>query len=127
MNVTMGFGFFESVFPVLFGLTFVVILGVFVAALARGLLTWNRNNRSPVLTVEAILAGKRIQVSGHRHAAGNEAGFSHTGTSYFLTFQVESGDRLEFQVDGGEYGQLMEGDRGRLTLQGTRYQGFQRV
>lgn len=48
-------------------------------------------------------------------------------TSYFVTFQVESGDRMELHVAGHEYGMLIEGDRGKLTFQGTRYLGFERV
>ena len=37
---------------------------------------------------------------------------THTATSYFATFQVESGDRIEFLVSGSEYGMLAEGDSG---------------
>ena len=49
-----------------------------------------------------------------------------TSTSYYATFQVESGDRMEFLINGREYGLLVEGDRGRLSFQGTRYLGFER-
>ena len=45
-------------------------------------------------------------------------------TWYYATFQVESGDRMEFSASGREYGLLVEGDTGRLTFQGTRYLGF---
>ena len=44
----------------------------------------------------------------------------------YVTFQVESGDRMELSIDGSEYGLLAEGDEGVLTLQGTRYLGFDR-
>ena len=44
-----------------------------------------------------------------------------------LTFQVDSGDRMEFSVTGQDYGMLIEGDRGTLSFQGTRYQGFERI
>ncbi|MCI9457297.1 MAG: DUF2500 domain-containing protein, partial [Oscillospiraceae bacterium] len=40
--------------------------------------------------------------------------------------QVESGDRMEFQVQDTDYGLLVEGDRGKLTFQGTRFLGFER-
>ena len=49
-----------------------------------------------------------------------------TFTSYYVTFQVESGDRMEFEVDGSDYGLLMQGDIGKLSFQGTRYLGFER-
>ena len=49
-----------------------------------------------------------------------------TFTSYYVTFQVEIGDRMEFEVDGSDYGLLMQGDIGKLSFQGTRYLGFER-
>ena len=49
-----------------------------------------------------------------------------TDTSYYVTFQVESGDRMELSVTGSEYGMLVEGDEGKLSFQGTRYLGFER-
>jgi hypothetical protein len=45
---------------------------------------------------------------------------------YFVTFQVESGDRMELVVNGSEYGMLAEGDFGELIFQGTRYLSFTR-
>lgn len=47
-------------------------------------------------------------------------------THYYVTFEVESGDRMELGMDGPAFGMLAEGDRGKLTFQGTRYLGFQR-
>ena len=51
---------------------------------------------------------------------------SYTYSKYFVTFEFESGDRLELPVDGSDYGLLVEGDTGKLSFQGTRYLGFQR-
>ena len=50
----------------------------------------------------------------------------HTTSTYYVTFQFESGDRMEFSVDGSEYGLLAEGDTGNLCFQGTRYLSFKR-
>lgn len=57
------------------------------------------------------------------------AGAMHTArsTSYYAAFQVGSGDRMELHVGGAEYGMLAEGDAGKLTFQGTRYLGFERM
>ena len=44
-----------------------------------------------------------------------------------MTFQVESGDRMEFHITGQDYGLLVEGDKGNLSFQGTRYLGFERT
>jgi hypothetical protein len=53
-------------------------------------------------------------------------GHEHATTNYYVTFQLENGERLEFLVKGTEYGMLSESDHGRLSHQGTRYHGFER-
>lgn len=47
-----------------------------------------------------------------------------SNTTYYVTFQVESGERIELSVSGSEYGKLSEGDERKLTFQGTRYLQF---
>ena len=112
-------GFVFGVFPVLFGIMFLLVFGMIVVNIIRGIGQWNRNNNSPRLTVEATVVTKRGDI--HRHHHDNH---TSTSTSYYVTFQVESGDRMELQVEGPEYGMLVEGDFGDLTFQGTRYLGF---
>jgi len=131
MGSSMGFGFdgFDlmwSLFPVLFFLMFGLVAAVIIVSLVRGASQWSKNNASPVLTVEAQVVAKRADVSGHLHSDGDGMNQRHSSTSYYATFQVESGDRMELHVPDSEYGMLVEGDRGRLTFQGTRYQGFSR-
>lgn len=73
------------------------------------------------------MSSKRQNVDVHHHNTGdNNAMHTTTSTTYYVTFQVASGDRMELRVDGREYGQLAEGDFGELTFQGTRYLGFER-
>ena len=55
-----------------------------------------------------------------------DSGHTSSSTTYYVTFQVASGDRMELCVGGPEYGMLVEGDFGDLSFQGTRYLGFQR-
>ena len=111
-------------FVVVFGL----IVGVIIATIVRGAKQYRRNNESPVLTVECRIISRRMQVTHHHHThAGDNTGMHwNSSTDYFVTFEVESGDRLEFYVPGQEYGLLAEGDCGKLTFQGTRYLGFVR-
>lgn len=116
----MGFGGFQ----VMFSIVFLVIICVFVTILVKNIGEWGKNNQSPRLTVDATVVTKRGQILHHNHA-GDSTGY-HTSTSYYVTFQVESGDRMEFHVEGTEYGMLVEGDKGRLSFQGTRYLGFER-
>ena len=121
------FDYFDILFPILFALAF----GVFGFAVARGIVTWNKNNHSPRITASAVIVAKRTNVTHHNHAnAGDTRGadgfHTETHTTYYVTFQFESGDRMEFQVYGSEYGMLAEGDEGKLTFQGTRYLSFER-
>lgn len=124
MMMTNGFGMGGSVFMALFILVFLAILGTFLAMLLRGISQWSRDNRSPRLTVGALVTAKRTNVSRHSGAGG--AGHTASSTTYYATFEVESGDRMELQLSGQDYGLLAEGDRGYLTFQGSRYLGFER-
>ena len=69
----------------------------------------------------------RDRVHAYHHAGTGGAGHTGSSTDYYVTFQVESGDRMEFAVSGSEYGMLAEGDQGTLTFQGTRYLSFERT
>lgn len=119
----MGFGF--GLFEILFGIMFVLVMGIFIITAVKGIRQWSKNNHSPRLTVPATVVSKRTNVSHHH--SGGEMHHHHTSTSYYVTFQVESGDRMELRMEGTEYGLLVEGDRGNLTFQGTRYLGFDRI
>jgi len=121
MGLGFGFGMFEVLFFIMFALFFVV----FIVNIFRGIGQWNKNNNSPRLTVPATVVAKRDCVS-HSHSGVNNQ-HHHTSTTYYVTFQVESGDRMELRVSGNEYGMLVEGDYGNLTFQGTRYLGFVRL
>lgn len=121
-----GGSFMFSVFPVMFGIVFVLVIGFFIVTAVRGISQWGKNNKSPVLTVEATVVTKRTNVTHHHHNNANAGMHTSTSTSYYVTFQVESGDRMEMHVASNEYGMLVEGDAGKLTLQGTRYLGFER-
>ena len=115
-------------FGILFAVPFVMFFVVFVLILVKGIGQWNKNNHSPRLTVPATVVAKRTNVSHNHHNHGG-AGMHHTShsTTYYVTFQVESGDRMELHIAGAEFGLLIEGDRGKLTFQGTRYLGFERL
>ncbi len=115
--------FLFELFPVFFITTFVLIVGVFLFVIVRGLTQWNKNNHSPRLIVDATVVSKRMQI--FRSRSGGSIHY-HANTRYYVTFQVQSGDRLELPVSGHESGLLVEGDRGRLTFQGTRFLQFDR-
>ena len=118
----MGFDGFEM-FDIMFYIIpifFILVAGIILFSIIKGIKTWSHNNKQPRLNVDAVVVSKRLKVSsgGEDHSSS---------TWYYVTFQVESGDRMEFSVNGREYGQLAEGDVGALDFQGTRYHGFTRT
>ena len=125
MGYGPGFGMGFGVFGVMSTIIFVLVISVFVVTIVRGIGEWNKNNHSPRITVPVTVVSKRTHVSRRHHAGDHH--HSHTSTSYYVTFQLGSGDRMEFHVPDTEYGLLVEGDRGNLSFQGTRYLGFERA
>ena len=121
--------FVFGIFPIIFSLMFLLTFGLILTVIIKGISQWNKNNHSPRLTVPATVVAKRTNVSHHHHNHGVDHVGHHTSTStsYYVTFQVESGDRMELHMAGHQYGLLVEGDRGKLTFQGTRFLSFERT
>ena len=107
-----GFGLFRIIWLLMFGLIF----GLFISTLIKNAKQNRKNNNSPRLTTEATVVTKRTKVWG-----------DHSRTDYYVTFQFESGDRLEPEIPHSQFGYLVEGDHGKLTFQGTRYLDFERI
>ena len=122
----MGFFFGSGLFEICFIAVFLLVIGMFAVNAVRGIGQWNKNNHSPRLAVEARVFSRRTSVSSHHHGDAASGFHTSSSTTYYITFEVESGDRMEFNVNGSEYGMLAEGDMGRLVFQGTRYLGFER-
>lgn len=123
--------FFGGGFDLIFSLVFIMIFGMIIVMIVRGIGEWNSNNQSPRLTVLAKVVARSTRVSQHHHhnagdVTGAQGFHTTTSTSYYITFEVESGDRMELRVSRSDYGMLAEGDYGRLSFQGTRYLGFER-
>ena len=72
----------------------------------------------------AHVVSKRTDTSGTGSSMDSDLG--RVSTLYYVTFEVDGGERKEFGLSGREYGLLAEGDAGTLTFQGTRYKGFAR-
>ncbi|WP_281217144.1 DUF2500 domain-containing protein [Lysinibacillus capsici] len=85
---------------------FFIVFGSIAFMIVNGIITWSKNNRSPILTVPAKVVTKRTNIRG---------GSNNTGAS-----------TSELKMNGYDYGQLAEGDLGILTYQGTRYHSFNR-
>ena len=120
----MGFGF--NAFEGMFTLVFVLVIGLFIYAVVQAILRKQKNDASPRLTVQAWVVSRRQEVTHHTQNMSDGVFHTSSTTRYFVTFQVESGDRIELELDGPAFGMIAEGDEGRLSFQGTRFLDFQR-
>jgi hypothetical protein len=105
--------------PVCIGGVFLLVFGIIAWQLARGFGEWSRNNAMPVETVSAMVVAKRTETSGRMNGGS-------VWTYYYVTFELQDGERQEYWVGGEKFGVIVEGDRGTLSHQGTRYKGFRR-
>ena len=127
----MGFSPFDSmlfdIIPVIVIIGFIFVFGTIIFNAISGTKQWKRNNDSPTLTVNAKIVTKRMSVDSHlHHNSTTNAHHTSSSSAYFVTFEVESGDRMEFRISAQEYGMLVENDVGSLTFQGTRHLDFVR-
>jgi hypothetical protein len=109
---------------ILAGIGILTLLSKMIFTAVKGAERRNENNNAPILTVDAEIVAKRVHTDNR---VNNLPSNLPASTTYFLTFEVESGSRIELQVPGEEYGLLVEGDTGRLIFQGTRYHKFERT
>ena len=73
---------------------------------------------SPARSAEATVLSKRIELSS------DDAG--RTEQRHFATFQFASGERVELELTGHQFGLLAEADQGTLHWKGPRYLDFDR-
>jgi hypothetical protein len=118
-------GIMFKIGPIFIGVVFVIIVVVILFAIFSSIKQWSYNNKQPVLTVVSKVVSKRSKVSTSNNNQ-NDHMHSSTSTDYYVTFEVESGDRIEFSIQDREFGLLAEGDQGKLSFQGTRYLSFNR-
>lgn len=97
---------------------FLIIVGTILFMIIKGISTWSYNNSQPRTTANATVVTKRTDTRG--------GGETRAYSIYYATFELETGERMEFQVKDEEYGQLVEGDKGIVEYQGTRYHSFNR-
>lgn len=114
--------------PVIVTIGFIFVFGCIFVSIIKGASEWSNNNKQPILDINCKVISKRIDVTrhvGHHDANGNYVGVG-SSTSYYATFEFESKDRMEFKINGSQYGMLIEGDCGKLKFQGTRFLDFTR-
>jgi len=84
------------------------------------------SDRSPILTVNAKVVSKRSDVDSHMEHDETPAYNSDSPMAYYITFKEDGHGPLEFRVPHDDYYLLAEGDTGRLTYQGFRYESFEK-
>lgn len=72
------------------------------------------HNKKPVTEQRVTVLAKRQELMGAMM------------TMHYVTFEGEGGSRTEVVVEGKDYGLLVEGDKGTLSMKGHAFQGFQR-
>ena len=113
------FGAFDTLFPIFFFIVFAMVIGTFVVVLGKSTARGIKNSAAPRLTTQARVVNRR---ENYRRHSRDMAGW----TDYYVTFEVPSGDRMELEMSGEQYGLIAEGDQGQLTFQGTRFISFER-
>ena len=111
--------FMFSVFPIIFGIVFIGVICIFIFVIGSSIKQYASNKSKPVETLPAKVIAKRPHTWG---GTGNTS--AHT--SYYVTFELENGERLELPVNDNFYGMNVEGDTGMLTHQGTQMISFER-
>lgn len=113
-------------FSGMFSIVFILVVGVFIFSIVKGISEWSHNNKQPIMPVNSIVSSKRVSVTHHNHNTGENMMHNSTSTSYYVTFEFENGERMELEISGREYGLIAEGDKGVLSFQGTRFISFER-
>lgn len=111
------------VFIIMFLMTSLLSGAVFVFVIVYFVKQRSKDDKAPRVTVEAKVVDKRSASHRHHHHSGH---MSHRHYYYYVTFELSDGQRTELHVAGTEYGLLVVGDCGALTLQGTRFISFER-
>ena len=111
--------FMASAFPIFFGIIFIAIISIIILTIVSNIKQYAANKSKPVETLPARIIAKRPHTWGG-------TGDTSAHTSYYMTFEIENGERLEMPVNDHLYGMNVEGDTGMLTHQGTQMISFQR-
>ena len=108
-----------NLFPIFFLAMFAVVFVMLIATAAKGHREKKANDTAPILEQTATVTRRRT------HMSGMIGGGLRTRAARYVTFVLDNGDRMEFQVRDTAYERLAEGDRGVLRFQGSRFLDFQ--
>lgn len=113
LNSGPGFGFniMFSIVPIFIAIIFIVV----IVTILKQVINRGVQKTKPVQSSGAKVISKRNHVWGE-----------HSRTSYYATFELEDGQRIEYNIPSNKIGYIVEGDIGQLTFQGTLFVDFNR-
>ena len=110
-----GFG----AMPWFVGLFFIVVIGFILFVIFSGVAQWSKNNNSPIENVIVTVVARRTEIYGGGETRANQ--------DYYVTFEDTNNNRFELEVPTNKFGMIVEGDKGELSFQGTRFLEFTRI
>lgn len=111
--------FMFNAVPFIGMIIFIIVICGFIFAIGSSVKRYASNKAKPIETVPARIITKRPHTWGG-------SGDSAAHTSYYVTFELENGERIEMPVSAEFYGMHVDGDAGMLTHQGTHMISFER-
>jgi hypothetical protein len=130
----MGVGM--SIFFVLFFIVFLTIIGVFIWRVASVGRAKAQAAAAPEVQAQARVVDKRVEMLGPGNASQAALGSSNivrvpmgddsAWQLYRITFEQAGGERFELSVPPEQYGLIVEGDAGTVTMKGGDLLSFNR-
>lgn len=122
-----GFNTAFSSIGFIVGLGFLIVLTIIILRIIKGMMIFVSNNNSPKVSIEAKIIDKRGDVSIYRHSNASGHVSNSSSTTYYISFELITHERIELKVPHDQYGLLIIGDSGTLNYQGTRFLSFERT
>ncbi len=98
-----------------------IFIFILVLTIVKAVLTYNKNENSPIKSVMAELISKEKNLKNKKDIDG----FMSTREILTLVFKLENGSELRFDVGGRVFRDVPENEWGNLTFQGKRFLKFQ--
>jgi hypothetical protein len=87
---------------------------------------WTYGKSRPIVTVDARVVNKRYKTFHDAQVFGDMVPSYTFSTSFFITFEIDKEEKLEFSLTAVEFKNITEGDVGKLSYQGNRFLAFER-
>ncbi len=107
----------QQIMNLVISVSILAVLAIFTSGFARSATARRRNQRSPRLGAEVVVASKQKQ----------EHHLPHSAVEYSVVFRLKSDDPIEFSVPEDVYDQLNEGDSVKIIFKGREFLSFQRL